>query len=109
MVMDFGELKEIVRPFIEGWDHALLVQKGALSAAQIKSLHSFNRKLHVLLWNPTAECMAYTIATGCKWPKRIVEVEVKVWETDSSFASYRSEDDLRCAVGLEPLAKGSHP
>lgn len=88
MVMDFGD----VRREIKGWidrtmDHQMIVRKDDPMVAWLVD----QGEPHLLLDdNPTAETIARTIyehAAGQGHPV----VSVKLWETPTSYATYREE------------------
>lgn len=84
MVVDFGVIKEVVRPLIEKMDHSMIVDSND-SDNPIKNMDS---KIFVMDGNPTAEKMALLI--GLKIRNEIsgygVNVySVRVWETETSF------------------------
>jgi 6-pyruvoyltetrahydropterin/6-carboxytetrahydropterin synthase len=85
MVVDFGELKNIVGRWIdETLDHRMLLHK---DDPVLPYLASQGEPIHVMDANPTAENIArliyeYTESQG------FPVVEVKLWETDSCCACY---------------------
>jgi 6-pyruvoyltetrahydropterin/6-carboxytetrahydropterin synthase len=85
MVMDFGKLKRVVGGWIdEALDHKMLLHK---DDPALPLLLRLGEPVHVLDVNPTAENIArlifdYTRAQG------FPVVEVKLWETDTCYASY---------------------
>jgi 6-pyruvoyltetrahydropterin/6-carboxytetrahydropterin synthase len=85
MVMDFGKLKRVVGGWIdEALDHKMLLHR---DDPALPVLLRLGEPVHVLDVNPTAENIArlifdYTAAQG------FPVVEVKLWETDTCYASY---------------------
>jgi 6-pyruvoyltetrahydropterin/6-carboxytetrahydropterin synthase len=85
MVMDFSRLKRVVGGWIdEELDHKMLLHQHDPVLAYLKSQGEPVRVLDV---NPTAENIAklifdYTASQG------FPVVEVKLWETESCFATY---------------------
>jgi len=68
MVVDFGDIKQIVQPFLDAWDHTLL-----------------NNVDPILSVRPTAEVMAiYLAATLRKFIPNLYKV--RVYETDTAWA-----------------------
>lgn len=91
MVMDFAELKNILKTCIEDpFDHAVVLYKEDRLAKIIDEIFpEFN--LYIFDMQPTAENFAL-IAAGeisHKLPRALVLRSVKVWETETSFAEWR--------------------
>ncbi|MFO0934900.1 MAG: 6-carboxytetrahydropterin synthase [Gemmataceae bacterium] len=88
MVVDFTELKRVVGKWIdETLDHKMLLHK---DDPILPELLRQNEPVVTLDVNPTAESIAkliYDHATKAGLPV----VDVVLWETDSSFATYRGE------------------
>ena len=88
MIMDFKDLKKAMAEVIGAWDHKLLIWKGDPAAIKIEHLLP-----GVLLMDkiPTAENMTSYIADKlqAKLGSSAVVMEVVVWETSSSFATWR--------------------
>jgi 6-pyruvoyltetrahydropterin/6-carboxytetrahydropterin synthase len=86
MVMDFSLLKRVVGGWIdETLDHRMLLHK---DDPVLGYLQQQGEPVHVLEVNPTAENIArliYEFAVSQGFPV----VEVKLWETESCYASYR--------------------
>ncbi len=94
MVVDFSRLKRIVGGWIdEQLDHKMLLHK---DDPMLPLLRQHGEPVYVLDVNPTAENIArlifdFTARQG------FPVVEVKLWETESCFASY---DKRNCASGI---------
>jgi 6-pyruvoyltetrahydropterin/6-carboxytetrahydropterin synthase len=86
MVVDFDDIKRVIRTWIdEQLDHCMLLCKEDPILPVIKAQ---GEPCYVLETNPTAEAIAqliYEYAAQQGFPV----TEVRVWETDSSWASYR--------------------
>ena len=86
MVIDFSEVKRIVKNWIdENLDHRMILHK---NDPAVEYLRTNDEPMYLLDVNPTAEVIAeliYSFAKGQGLPV----VEVRLWETLSSFASYR--------------------
>ena len=84
-VVDFGRLKEVVGAWInEALDHRMLLHENDPALPLLRQL---GEPVYPLPVNPTAENIArliydYTAAQG------FPVVEVTLWETDDSFATY---------------------
>ena len=85
MVMDFSDVKRTVGGWIDATlDHTMLLHK---DDPVLPDLRRRGERVHVLDVNPTAENIAkliYDYAVGQGLPV----VEVRLWETDSSYATY---------------------
>lgn len=66
MVMDFKQIKEILKPIIDQYDHKFLTKE------------SYGK-------NPTAENMAYDIFQAIR-KKTLLISKVRLWETDTGYA-----------------------
>ena len=86
MVVDFTRIKRVVSAWIdEALDHKMILHKDDPALAYLRQQ---GEPVFVLDVNPTAENIAkviydYTAAQG------FPVVEVRLWETDDSFATYR--------------------
>jgi 6-pyruvoyltetrahydropterin/6-carboxytetrahydropterin synthase len=86
VVYDFGDLKELVQKWVDQTlDHRMILRKDDPLA---KVLKEFGEPVYLLAMNPTAEAIAQLIYEYCASQKLPVE-EVRVWETPSSYATYR--------------------
>lgn len=86
MVMDFGDLKRVMQTWIdENLDHRMLLHR---DDPILPYLHQIKEPVFLLDVNPTAENIAkllFDFAVQQGFPV----VEVSLWETPSSFATYR--------------------
>jgi len=86
MVVDFSQIKRVVSSWIdETLDHKMLLHK---DDPVLPLLLQQGEPVHTLNVNPTAENIArlifdFTASQG------FPVVEVRLWETDDSFATYR--------------------
>jgi 6-pyruvoyltetrahydropterin/6-carboxytetrahydropterin synthase len=86
MVIDFSELKRLIGRWIdETLDHKLILHKDDPLIPELKRLGEL---FVVLDTNPTAENIAKMIYDRVVMQKLPV-VEVTLWETETSFATYR--------------------
>jgi 6-pyruvoyltetrahydropterin/6-carboxytetrahydropterin synthase len=86
MVVDFSDLKRVVGGWIdEQIDHKMLLHR---DDPVLPFLRDQGEPVHVLDVNPTAENIArliFDVTASRGFPV----VEVKLWETDSCYATYR--------------------
>ncbi|HEY9758072.1 MAG TPA: 6-carboxytetrahydropterin synthase QueD [Oculatellaceae cyanobacterium] len=88
MVMDFSDLKTLVKSFLdEQFDHQMLLHK---DDPAVPVLQSIGEPLRLLDVHPTAECLAKLIFDHIL-ENNIRPLEVILWETESCFASYRAD------------------
>ena len=93
MVIDFAELKEIVKPeIIDKYDHSLVLNANSPHASI--DLSAFE-KVFYLPYQPTSENLVMDFATiiQSKMPKGITLCKVVLSETASSFAEWNLEDN----------------
>lgn len=98
MVIDFGELKECVKPIIEAYDHSIVVNSNPSegSAKREEFIEILEQETDVKHFpgNPTAENMARLFFERIceKLPTGIMLENVKVYETPTSYAEYTEEE-----------------
>ena len=86
MLMDFTDIKQVVRTWIdEQLDHRMLLHEADPALPFLKEL---GEPLFVLPVNPTAENIAKTIF-DFSHSQGFPVVEVSLWETPNAFATYR--------------------
>jgi 6-pyruvoyltetrahydropterin/6-carboxytetrahydropterin synthase len=92
MVCDFGDIKRIVKGWIDTEiDHKMLLRH---DDPLVKPLQQLGEPIFLLDSNPTVERLArliYDFTSGQGFPV----VRVTVWETPTSFAEYRETEHLR--------------
>lgn len=90
MVMDFDDIKQTLKAWIdEQLDHRMLLCK---DDPIVKVLQDLGEPCFLMETNPTAENIArviYEYAASRRFPV----VEVRLWETDSSYAAYRGPEE----------------
>ena len=87
MLLDFGDLKEIVKIFCDELDHCLIYEKGSLKAITLQAFAEENFKVYEVPFRPTAENFARYFykkleAEGLKVHR------VEVYETPNNCAAY---------------------
>ncbi len=96
MVIDFGDLKKIVKEeIVDQFDHATVFNKNTPHVELAKELS--DRGHHVLLvdYQPTSEMMVIDFANkiGNRLPKNIRLHSIKLQETETSFAEWFASDN----------------
>lgn len=90
MVRDFTEVKEVIQNWLdEQLDHKMLLRS---DDPVLSTLQKMGEPVFLFKINPTAEAIAqiiYEFARSRGFPVS----EVRMWESDSSFATYHSEQD----------------
>ena len=95
MVIDFGELKSIVRKeIIENFDHALVLNDATPDKDEITSLPLF-KKVIFLSYQPTCENMLSDFAQRISkfLPAEIKLHSLRLRETNDSFAEWFADDN----------------
>lgn len=86
MVVDFSDIKRIVKAWIdETLDHRMLLNRADPLLPSLR-----NELVYLMDDNPTAENIAKLIFNHAR-SKGLPVVEVRLWETPSSYASYRGD------------------
>lgn len=86
MVMDFSHIKQVMQTWIDATlDHKMLLHQ---DDPVIPSLKQLGEPFHLLDVNPTAENIARLIFEYAK-QQGFPVVEVTLWETENSYATYR--------------------
>jgi len=94
MVMDFGELKDIVnRKVVARFDHVLLVYQKSEIAKQRENLYL--EKMELVDYQPTCENMLIDIARliAAELPKELKLHHLKLHETANSYAEWYASDN----------------
>ncbi len=97
MVMDFGDIKSIVKTEIEEvFDHATLVNANSPHLALGKELQEKGHKIVFCDYQPTCENMLYDIAQKIKarLPKNVQLAYLKLHETGNSYGEWFAEDNM---------------
>lgn len=85
MVMDFCEVRDTIKQWIDGTlDHTMLLSEGD---PLVEVLQQNGEKFYLMQDNPTAENIARLIFDYARQAEFPV-VSVTLWESDSSFARY---------------------
>ena len=96
MVMDFGDMKKIVREnVVDRLDHALMIS-GFAPAESIESYRKHFGNVIVSPYQPTCENIVADIAAllGSKTPPGVSLHSIKLYETATAFAEWHASDNL---------------
>ena len=89
MVVDFSEIREVIKNWIDqSLDHTMLLKK---DDPLISVLKEQRERFYAMDENPTAESLARLIYDYAR-SKGFPVTRVTLWETESSFATYRVRD-----------------
>ena len=96
MVVDFGDIKKIVKEeIVDLWDHAVLVNGNSPHLDLGKDLEARGHKVIFCNFQPTCENMLYEIASKIK-SKLSPEVQLaylKLHETENSYGEWFAEEN----------------
>ncbi len=96
MVMDFGQLKRIVRErIVERYDHALLMRRSPRSRELMASLGKHFDRIIETPYQPTCENMVADMAREIAplLPEGVELLSIKLHETATSFAEWFRDDN----------------
>jgi 6-pyruvoyltetrahydropterin/6-carboxytetrahydropterin synthase len=95
MVIDFGELKNIVKTnIVNVFDHALMVNH-LVPEAQKDLLQKVTSRVIVVGFQPTSENLVVYIAAILQplLPSGVTLFSIRLYETETSFAEWFAEDN----------------
>lgn len=96
MVVDFGDIKKIVKQeIVDVWDHAVMVNGSSPHKSLGESLDNQGHKVIFCNYQPTCENMLYDIASKirAKLPPQIQLAYLKLHETENSYGEWLAEDN----------------
>lgn len=86
MVVDFSDIRIVIKDWIDRTlDHSMLLRKDDPLVSLLKTQ---GERFYVMDDNPTAESIAKLIYDYAR-SKKLPVTRVTLWETESSFATYR--------------------
>jgi 6-pyruvoyltetrahydropterin/6-carboxytetrahydropterin synthase len=97
MVMDFGDLKKIVKEeVVSPMDHSIVVSANAPSE-QLLQLPQMSERYHITDYQPTCENMLIDFAgrIGKRLPGSVQLFSLKLHETGNSFAEWYASDNAQ--------------
>lgn len=74
MVVDFGEVKDVIGDYVNSWDHSLTMPK-FFDDEYLNMLKKYTKKMRITDYNPTAENMAKEMFDEIN--KMVVDYQVK--------------------------------
>ncbi len=96
MVIDFGDLKKIVKEeIVDKFDHATVFNKNTPHVELAKELTDRGHNVILANYQPTSENMVIDFAEkiAARLPKTIALFSLKLQETDTSFAEWYASDN----------------
>lgn len=96
MVIDFGDLKRIVKEeIVDSFDHATVFNKNTPHIELAKELESRGHNVILVNYQPTSENMVIDFADKIKkrLPESIHLHSLKLQETDTSYAEWYASDN----------------
>lgn len=96
MVIDFGDLKKIVKSeIVDVFDHATVFNKNTPHVELAKELEDRGHNVLLVDYQPTSEMMVIDFAEKIKkhLPKNIQLHSLKLQETETSFAEWYASDN----------------
>jgi len=95
MVLDFGELKNIVKTqIVNRFDHALMVNR-FVPEKQLELLKQINERIFIVNFQPTSENIAIYISEILQQhlPAGVNLFGIRLYETATSFAEWFADDN----------------
>lgn len=95
MVVDFGDIKKIVKSqIIDVWDHAVMLNGLSPHKQLGENLEEQGHKVIYCEYQPTCENMLYDIAKKIKkqLPEMVSLAYLKLHETENSYGEWFAED-----------------
>lgn len=96
MVIDFGDLKKIVKEeIVDPFDHATVFNKNTPHIELAKELQDRGHKVILANYQPTSENMVIDFASKIKGrlPKNVLLHSLKLRETETAYAEWHAEDN----------------
>lgn len=96
MVIDFGDLKKIVKEeIVDQFDHATVFNKNTPHVELAKELINLGHKVILADYQPTSENMVIDFAAKIKGrlPKGILLHSIKLQETDTASAEWHASEN----------------
>lgn len=97
MVVDFGELKKIVKEeIVDRYDHALVVRRTPENEALTVELTAYYGNVITVDWQPTSENLVagFVDTIRPKLPAGVELCSVRLSETATSYAEWLSDDNV---------------
>lgn len=96
MVIDFGDLKEIVnQEVVSPLDHAVILNSKSISSIDLDKIEQLFDKKYIVNFQPTCENLVidFVEKIGRRLPEGVKLYSLKLHETASSFAEWYASDN----------------
>lgn len=90
MLIDFGDIKSVLKSLADSLDHSLIYEIGTLSKNTIDALNDEGFVLNEVMFRPTAENFAKFFFDKLS-EKNLPVKKVEVYETPDNFAEYTKD------------------
>ena len=97
MVLDFGDLKKMVKKqIVEVFDHAVVLNKNSPHIELAKTIDSHSHNVVLVPYQPTSENMLFDFADRIKsqLPQNVSLHSLKLYETANSYAEWYAADQV---------------
>ena len=97
MVMDFGDLKKIVKEeIVTIFDHAIVLNINSEHAKLAKKIADYSHRMVLVNYQPTSELMLQDFSKRIqkRLPKEVTLHSLKLYETNNSYAEWFASDQL---------------
>jgi 6-pyruvoyltetrahydropterin/6-carboxytetrahydropterin synthase len=95
MVMDFGDLKKIVKnEIVNVFDHAIVLNKNSEHVKLAEKIADYSHRMVLVSYQPTSELMLKDFVERItkKLPKHVQLHSLKLHETNNSYAEWFASD-----------------
>ncbi len=95
MVMDFGDLKKIVREeIVVKFDHAVVLNANSPHRELARTIEDHSHRIVLVPYQPTSEKMLFDFAEriGKRLPENVSLHSLKLYETANSYAEWFADD-----------------
>jgi 6-pyruvoyltetrahydropterin/6-carboxytetrahydropterin synthase len=95
MVMDFGDLKKIVKhEIVNAFDHAIVLNKNSEHVKLAEKIADYSHRMVLVNYQPTSELMLKDFVERItkKLPKHVQLHSLKLHETNNSYAEWFASD-----------------
>jgi len=95
MVMDFGDLKRIVKKeIVDVFDHAVILNQNSPHKDLAKMIEDYSHRIVLVSYQPTSEKMLFDFADRIKvrLPQNVLLHSLKLYETANSYAEWFADD-----------------
>ena len=97
MVMDFGDLKKIVKKeIVTKFDHAVVLNQNSPHKTLAETIDDQSHKVVLVKYQPTSENMLLDFAETIKkeLPENVLLHSLKLYETANSYAEWFADDQI---------------